>query len=100
MRNYILEYGEIKPCDDIIEWARWMDKHDRNIARDIIKTDVGQIMVSTVFLGMDHSFAEGPPILFETMIFGGKHDQYQERCSTLDEAKIMHEEAVKLVEGN
>jgi hypothetical protein len=30
------------------------------------------------------------------MIFGGEHDQYQERCSTLDEAKIMHEEAVKL----
>jgi hypothetical protein len=33
------------------------------------------------------------------MIFGGDHDDYQERCSTWAEALEMHEQAVKLVRG-
>ena len=39
------------------------------------------------------NFAGGPPILFETMIFGGPEDQYTDRCSTWDEAVKMHEKA-------
>jgi hypothetical protein len=36
--------------------------------------------VSTVWLGLDHRFAdEGPPLIFETMVFGGPLDQEQER---------------------
>jgi hypothetical protein len=33
--------------------------------------------VSTVFLGTNHSFGFEPPLLFETMIFGGRFDDYQ-----------------------
>lgn len=29
----------------------------------------GGIEVSTVFLGMDHAFLDGPPVLWETMVF-------------------------------
>ena len=36
-------------------------------------------------------------MLFETMIFGGKHNDFQDRCSTWDEAIAMHEKAVALV---
>lgn len=36
---------------------------------------------------------DGPPILFETMIFGGEHDQYQERCSTWEQARKAHPDA-------
>ena len=33
------------------------------------------VFISTVFLGIDHNFnLEGPPLLFETMIFGGIKD--------------------------
>lgn len=55
------------------------------------------VRVSTVFLGLDHRFGEGPPLLFETMIFGGEHDQYQTRCSTWSEAEEMHKQALKLL---
>lgn len=34
---------------------------------------------------------------FETMIFGGEHDQYQERYSTWDEAEAGHKRAIELV---
>ena len=42
--------------------------------------------VSTVFLGIDHSWLGGPPILFETMIFGGQFDEVQKRYCTMEEA--------------
>ncbi len=74
----------------------WMgnSNEDRNVRKDTFD----DVLVSTVFLGIDHNFEnEGPPLLFETMIFGGEHDQYQTRCSTWDEALIQHEEACKLV---
>ena len=71
---------------DFLEWARWFEGKDRKVARD----EIGSVVVSTVFLGLDHSWAPGPPLLFETMIFGGEHDEYQDRCSTWDEAELMH----------
>lgn len=46
--------------------------------------------VSTVFLGLDHSWSGPPPLLFETMVFGGTLDQEQVRYSTWDEAEAGH----------
>ena len=59
---------------------------------------IGEAKVSTVFLGLDHNFMGGEPVLFETMIFGGKHGGYQKRCSTWEMAEKMHQDAVALVE--
>jgi len=43
--------------------------------------------------------AAGPPLLFETMIFNGPDDgEYQERCSTWEEAEAMHERAVHVAQ--
>lgn len=81
------------PVCNTIEWAQSFDSADRVIARTEIGKDV---VVSTVFLGLDHSFGKGAPLLFETMIFGGPHDEYQERYSTFEEAEKGHDEAVKL----
>jgi len=53
--------------------------------------------VSTVWLGLNHAFGEGPPLIFETMIFGGPLDEYQERYSTEEEARVGHEFAVLAV---
>jgi len=78
---------------DLFKWGSWIEKADRHVA----KTDVDGVSVSTVFMGLDHSWGSGPPLLFETMIFGGEHDEgYQERCSTWDEAVAMHATAVKV----
>lgn len=53
--------------------------------------------VSTVWLGLDHSFGVGPPLIFETMVFGGNLDQYQYRYATLEQARTGHDEAVQKV---
>lgn len=90
---YILEGKTPVPVAGVKEWAENFEGN-RTIARDTF----GKVLVSTVFLGIDHNFYDyGEPLLFETMIFGGKHDEYQTRCSTWDEAIIQHEEACKLV---
>ena len=56
---------------ELMEWAR-VHEADNRVSVDTIE---GQ-RVSTVWLGLDHRFDEGPPLIFETMIFGGPHDQY------------------------
>lgn len=93
MLKYILEGKTPKAVDDVIEWGQWFEKANRQVADTKLPHGV---RVSTVFLGLDHSFGDGPPILFETMIFGGKHNEYQERYATWEEAKSGHKEAVKL----
>lgn len=90
--HFILE-GKIPKPADLIEWARWYETADRHVASDMFET----VRVSTVFLGLDHSFGEGPLLLFETMIFGGEHDDFQTRCSTWEQAEEMHETACALV---
>jgi hypothetical protein len=50
--------------------------------------------LSTVFLGFDHNYGrEGPPLLFETMLFKSEEDlqeEYCERYATWDEAAAGH----------
>lgn len=97
--HYILEPdGKIRTEPDLLTWAAWYEKADeRRIAQDKLPNDV---RVSTVFLGIDHNWnLEGPPILFETMIFGGKHDQFQDRYATKDEAIAGHAKALELAKG-
>ena len=57
-----------------------------------------EIYVSTVFLGIDHNFGDGPPILYETMVFG-LEDEYQCRYETRVEAESGHDRTVKMVLG-
>jgi len=93
MNNYILEGKQPKKVDDILEWAKSFETQSRIVEQ----TNIGDIKVSTVFLGIDHSFNRGKPILFETMIFGGDEDGYQERYSTWDEAVDGHKFACEKV---
>ena len=97
--KYILEGHTPVPVDDVMEWGKWFEHADRVVQVDILGT-FEEITVSTVFLGLDHSFGMGPiPVLFETMIFGGPHDQYQERYATWDEAVAGHQVALKLAKS-
>jgi hypothetical protein len=67
----------------------------------VAQDELGSIRVSTVFLGIDHNLSgKGPPLLFETMIFGGTHNDYQKRYSTYKEAEEGHKEACKLAFEN
>ena len=93
MSNYILKNDKPVLAKDIMEWAKWYETADRNIE----KTKVGKVNISTVFLGTDHSFGDGPPLLYETMIFGGELDQEQDRYTTKAEATIGHKRMVAKV---
>jgi len=87
--------GEPRPAD-LLEWVRWFETADRTV----IQTTVGDVLISTVFLGLDHRLgAAGLPVLWETMIFGGDHDGRQTRYTSRLEALIGHATAVALVEG-
>lgn len=55
--------------------------------------------VSTVWLGVNHNYVDGgPPILFETMVFGPENaDEYMQRYATEDEARAGHAETITVV---
>ena len=78
---------------ELLEWARDREARDNHVGNDTID---GQ-QVSTVWLGSDHSFGEGPPLIFETMIFGGPHDQYCDRYSTEEAAVAGHARTVAAI---
>lgn len=85
---------ELTPCADVIEWGCWFEKADRRVAEDV----VDDARISTVFLGLDHNYTEsGAPLLFETVIFGGVNDGYQERYCTPAAARLQHERIVNQV---
>lgn len=95
MMNYVLDENDNPVLEpDLLTWARWYETADRHVAL----TELDGIKISTVFLGVDHNFStDGPPILFETMIFGGEHDEECWRYATLGEAQAGHDEAVLMI---
>ena len=92
---FILE-GHTPKAVSLREWGKWMEvnRMNKNVADDTINGT----RVSTVFLGSDHGFGSGSPVLFETMMFDAEgdtaHDEYQERYCTWEEAEEGHRRAV------
>lgn len=64
--------------------------------RCVARNERDGVTVSTVFLCFDHGFGDEPQF-FETMIFGGKHDEDRWRYATWDEAMAGHKTACALV---
>ena len=86
MRYYLLSPShELVPTEDLVEWAKAFE-----LSRQLISTRIGEKLVSTIFLGLDHNFGEGPPELFETMAFDGRESIDEARCSTYVEAMEQH----------
>lgn len=74
----------------------------KNITMKVVgKQKIGEdIEVSTVFLGINHAYNDNiEPILFETMVFGGKHDEFMMRYKTWDEAIDGHKRTVEMCGG-
>ena len=92
---YILKGKEVIPCLDTIEWGKWIATADKKVARET----VGDSDISTVFFGFDHSFGKGLPLLFETMVFGGKLDNEMNKYSTWDEAVSGHKAMIERVKS-
>ncbi len=94
MDNYIEIDGGVLLVDDLKEWMDIFYASDR----DVMKTRLDDVYISTVFLGINYQWGRGPPILYETMVFGGQNDEYTERYHTRQEAINGHERVVKMVE--
>ena len=97
-RYFILKGHEPVPVASVEEWAR---KFEINPQRIVARDTIGNVRVSTVFLGIDHNFlGDGPPLIFETMVFGASAlDGEQDRYSTWDEAEAGHAAMVARVKG-
>lgn len=82
------------PCD-MLTWACWLEAAgDR---RRVAAWEGDGVKVSTVFLGLDHSFGAGAPLIFETLVFGGPLDGEMDRYGTWDEAQAGHDAMVARV---
>jgi hypothetical protein len=97
--KYILLEDHSIEAVDLETWAKWFETADRKVRRTEYTDQAGErILISTVFLGLDHSFSlDGPPILFKTMVFGGSLDESQDRYATWDEAVAGHDKWVRKV---
>ena len=99
-RHWILDGKKVVPAD-LMTWAHWLE--DENTKRTVASTDICGLRASTVFIGLDHNFLDdGPPILWETMVFGaGEWDM--DRCAgSWEQAEEMHNkmcERVRLALG-
>lgn len=99
--TYILDHsGEPVECHDTLEWGEWFEcASNRKLAKDTVDLGFGlSADVSTVFLGIDHGFEGGEPILWETMIFGlpdgHKLSDYQRRWTSRGAALCGHDAAI------
>jgi hypothetical protein len=63
----------------------------------IALAEIEHASVSTVWLGLDHSFGIEPIKIFETLIFGGIHDEEMWRWSTETEALAGHSVVVAML---
>lgn len=92
-KHFILHDKQVIEERDLFAWIEWFTKADRNIK----KTIVNDVMVSTVFLGINHSFNPDDILIFETMVFGGHCDGLIDRYCTYDEALEGHEKICSVV---
>ncbi len=86
---YTLDRHTARACS----WNEYVAFHRREdylrLRRVALTPIDGDCEVSTVFLSTDAAFI-GPPLVFETMIFGGAHDLEQDRYGTWEEAEAGH----------
>lgn len=98
---YLLDGKRAVPTDDRMAVNRLLES---NTGRKVALTEVDGFVVSTIFLVINHQFLEGPPLLFETMVFRREGDKLgdglaQLRYSTWEQAEAGHAELVAMVKA-
>lgn len=116
MSEYYRRDGTLYPegMEGLLQWAR---DYEDFLKRHVKKDRVGRFFISTVWLGLDHSFCFHSnsdcgcrPLIFETMVFDRRHARlvtfcgvkrrspkimFHDRYSSLDDAIAGHAEAIK-----
>lgn len=89
-------HGDPVPTTDFAYWAEWREDHEAQtqIARTVLQhpTD-GRIVVLTVFTGRDHRWegSNSGPVLWETLVFGGRAQGEHDRYDSLRNAREGHQ---------
>lgn len=106
-------YGKLDPSKKVIEATReeWSRSFEDPSSRVVEQTGIGEYLVSTVFLGLNHAFMGGQGIWFETMVFEpapadrvlASVDQvevsgFSQRYRTWEEASQGHQAVVRELE--
>ncbi len=102
MTKYYLNEDKTYRPAELMEWAMQFEQlsqeHKRHVGNDMIDG----LHISTVWLGLDHNYFGGRPLVFETMIFDtptGGNDIYCERYTTWEEAEEGHQKAIEWVKN-
>lgn len=90
-----------QPIPTAMGWAMKMEQNDRRVAATFIGRQwFPRWWVSTVWMGLNHQYGDGPPLIFETMVFEVKDGQIGMggldciRTPTLQAAREAHEEVL------
>lgn len=92
MMYFLNDDKTYRPCD-VIEWGMQFEHMNRHVGDDLVDGN----RVSTVWLGTDHNYFGGEPLLLETMVFRGREDIYMRRYTTWEQAVEGHKKAVQWV---
>lgn len=87
---YILDDDGNPIATDVQTWGRWFE--DIGLRRRIAYDKIGALQISTVFLGLNHQWGDGPPVLWETMVFGLPDDA--------DEIQLRYTSKVDALKGH
>lgn len=95
--------NEDKTCTrcDLKTWSNQFEELRKHHKHHVSEDEIDGFLISTVFLGNNHNFFGGPPLLFETMVFKGDsgHDIYMNRYTTWAEAEEGHKKAIQWVKN-
>lgn len=96
---YILENQVPVPTDNILQWGQWMEDPNN---KQVALTEIDELRVATIFLGVNNQLNEGEPFLFETLVFKGEELDWEydgARYRTWDEAKAGHDAIVESIKA-
>jgi len=94
-KRYAMYYNTDGKPMTMLKWAKAFEKNRWQIRTVLWR---GTIVVSTVWLGIDHSFGMGKPLIFESMVFCKLCDGLEadmERYSSKRSAQRHHSILVK-----
>lgn len=91
----LLPDGSVEPMYLLLEWSDYFEHGDRCVAFDLIKSGNEEILVSTIFLGLDMNMDAGLPTLFETGTFYYITGKDKRERSSLDDPELWHRYSTK-----
>jgi hypothetical protein len=96
MDHYILDENDCPRLVDMEDYYKWQralpDGIKTRMGFKLARDEVEGVYVSTVYLGLDHAYECGPPILWETMVFGLANSETDcERSANRKDALKVHQ---------